>query len=781
MAQSGKIAGRVLDVNTNEPLPFINVVVWGTSLGASTDDQGNFLISGVTPGYVEVAATAVGYEPYLSDVLYITNARTTYLEIRMIEKSIQLSEVVVRASPFHKYEESPLSMRNLDISEIERYPGGNRDISKVIQALPGISSTVSYRNDIIVRGGGPSENAFYIDGIEIPTLNHFSTQGASGGPTGIINVDFIREVDVYSGAFPANRGGSLSSVMEFEQVDANREKLYTRASLGASDMAFSLEGPVSDKSGLILSVRRSYLQLLFSALKLPFLPTYNDYQLKYKFRFDNKNELSMVSLGALDQFRLNTGLKNPDESQRYILGYLPVIEQFSYIFGTNYRHYNNKGFGQLVVSRNYLHNRIYKYLNNDESNENSRLNDYVSTEAENKIRYENSTRRKDFKIIYGAGGEYARYTNDTWQRLFVAGQAGVLDYDSFLEVYKWEAFGQVSKPLLKSRLTLSLGVRFDGNDYTPYLSNPLHQSSPRVSASFSLTEKWSLNFNMGRYYQLPSYTTLGYKDSLGTFVNKKYDLRYISADHLVAGVEYSPNENSRFTLEGFYKRYGNYPVSVLDSISLANKGGDYGTSGDEEVVSTGKGRAYGLELLYRNKSFSNFNVIFSYTLVRSEFTGFSGQYIPSAWDNRHIINATVLREFKRHLDIGLKWRFVGGTPYTPYDMDKSGLRAAWDARNRGYPDFSLFNSLRSKAFHRLDVRVDKKYFFDKWTLRLYLDIENLYNFKSEEQDFLTNLDEQGVPVIVDESLPYNEQRYVLRTLKNESGTLLPSIGVIVEF
>ena len=181
-------------------------------------------------------------------------------------------------------------MRNIGVTEIKRNPGGNRDISKAIQSLPGVATQVSFRNDIVIRGGAPSENRFYIDGIEIPNINHFSTQGSSGGPVGLINVDFIRDVDFYSGAFPANRGNTLSSVFEFRQKDGRSDKLSSSLTVGSSDFATTLEGPIDAKTTFLASYRYSYLQGLFKLLGLPFLPAYQDYQFKIKHKINSKNE-----------------------------------------------------------------------------------------------------------------------------------------------------------------------------------------------------------------------------------------------------------------------------------------------------------------------------------------------------------------------------------------------------------------------------------------------------------------------------------------------------------
>lgn len=774
-AQNGVIKGRVFDLRTNEPLPFTNIIIYGTNIGSTSDLDGNFSFFGVEPGFKRLVATQVGYEPFTSEDFLVTNARTTYVEIGMKPKKIELSAVEIKASPFQRKEESPLSMRSLDISEIEKNPGGNRDISRVIQSLPGVASSVSFRNDLIIRGGGPSENRFYLDGIEIPNLNHFSTQGASGGPIGIINVDFLRGADLYSGAFPAARGNALSAVLEMQQIEPNKDKTNYRATVGASDLGLSLNTPLSDNSGLLFSVRRSYLQFLFSAIGLPFLPVYNDYQIKLKTKIDQHNELSIISIGALDQSRLNTGIKKPDERQRYILGYLPENDQWNYAIGAVWKHFRKSGFDTWVLSRNMLRNKAFKYPDNNETL--PKLQDYSSDESENKFRFERYSLLGDLKLVWGLGAEYARYTNRTFRLSFRGGLPDTVDYQSRLTLFKGSAFAQASQSILDERLLLSAGVRTDFSDYSAELFNPLKQMSPRFSASYTLAPGWLLNFNLGRYYQLPAYTTLGYRNKEGILENKVNKITYISGNHIVGGLEYQPNEQSRVTLEGFYKTYGDYPLSLSDSIALASKGADFGVVGDEAVVSTAKGRAFGLELLIRTRSLAGFNIIASYTFVRSEFTRNDNRYIPSSWDNRHLMNLVVTRKLGRKWDLGAKWRYLGGAPYTPYDLNTSSLRQAWDVRNQGYLDFSRFNALRFKAYHQLDVRLDRSWFFDRWTLIAYLDVQNLYNFKADSPDFLTNRDPEG-NILID---PLDPNRYIIRSIKNESGQALPTVGIIVEF
>ncbi len=781
---NGRIEGRVYNDGNNEPVEFATVAIYGTGTGTISDAKGNFSFTGLKPGYVQVAVSSVGFEPFVSDPILVTNARKSFLDVPLKEANVRLEEITVKASPFRRSAESPVSLRRIDLVEIEKNPGGNRDISKVIQSYPGVASTPAYRNDVIVRGGGASENRFYLDGVEIPNINHFATQGASGGPVGIINVDFIREVDFYSGAFPADRGDALSSVLEFKMVDGNSEKLRAKGSLGASDVALTLDGPLGDRTSYIFSARRSYLQFLFSALGLPFLPTYNDFQFKTKTRFNEKNELTLLGLGAIDQFSLNLKADSTEE-QKYILGYLPVNEQWTYTAGAVFKHYGDRGYDTWVLSRNTLNNASWKYRNNIEQ-DSLKLLDYSSTESETKLRYEHNAEYKNgLRINYGAGLIYAGYTNSTFSRTFINNAPETIRYHSDLNLFRWGTFGQVSRDFLKQRLTLSFGLRMDASNYSTSMSNLFDQFSPRLSASYQLFKGFYLNANTGRYFELPPYTTLGYRDFAGTLVNRANGLSYISADHYVAGIEWRPGEKSRLTLEGFYKFYHHYPWSVTDSVSLAGKGADFGTFGDEEVKSTANGRAYGFELLYRNKDFLGANLVISYTMVRSETQAFrdlsyaANGWVPTAWDNRHILNILAIREFDRNWRVGMKWRFVGGSPYTPFDIMESSYVQAWDLRNQGIPDYSLYNSKRLQSFHQLDLRVDKEYFLKKISLNFYVDVQNVYNYKADQQEVLV-LD-RSAPQPVNPGDAPALQRYQLKQLALRGGTILPTIGIIVEF
>jgi hypothetical protein len=782
-SEKGSIQGRIYNSATNEPIPFATLVVWGTQIGTISDLNGKFVFTGLKPGYIRISASSVGFENYVSEEFQVNNASVYNLDIPMTEKKVELEEVVVKASPFRKKEESPVSLRRIGIEQIEKNPGGNRDISKVIQSFPGVSSTPAYRNDVIVRGGGPGENSFYLDGVEIPNLNHFATQGSSGGPVGIINTDFIREVNFYSGAFPANLSTAMSSVLDMKQIDGNTKKINFKGAVGASDLALTLDGPVSKNTTFIASARRSYLQFLFSALGLPFLPTYNDFQFKTRTKINDKSEISFIGLGAIDQFQLNLAA-NKTLDQRYILSYLPVNKQWNYTFGAVFKHFGKNGFDTYVLSRNFLNNISYKYPDNNESL--PRIFDYKSTEGEDKFRYEHTSQLPaQIKLIYGGGVTYASYFNQTVTNIYDASGTRQFEYKTSLDLFHYNAFFQISKPLFNNRLSSSFGLRADGSSYSDKMSNPLNQLAPRLSLSYQLSDLISINFNTGRYYQRPPYTSMGYKNATGDYINKINGLGYISCDHIVAGLELNPSEKTLLTVEGFYKNYKNYPFSVADSVPLSTKGADFGTYGDEELKPISNGRAYGFELLGRVQDLYGFNAVVSYTYVRSEFEDLrpnaKNKYIPTSWDNRHLLNITATRTFGNNWYVGFRWRFVGGAPYTPWNYNESEIKAAWDIKGAPIIDYSRFNSLRLRAFHQLDVRADKEFFFDKWSLNVYVDIQNLYNFKSQEQNKLVRksfIDPTVNDVYTDNGI----EKYSLEEIPSDgSGTVLPTLGIIIKF
>ena len=772
-AQTYSVKGVVTSRATGEGLPFVSMGIWNTPMGTMTDSLGNYFIGNLSPGMYRIQVSSVGYKTYVSPEFRISSYDYT-LDIALEESQVALSEVSVVAAPFRSSIESPIAMRVIGVQEIEKSPGANRDISKVVNSFPGVASAVGngYRNDLMIRGGGPSENKFFLDGVEIPNINHFRTQGASGGPVGIIDADLIREVNFYTGAFPVSRGNALSSVFDFKLLDGTPDKYTFKGTVGASEVALTSKGHIGNKTTYIVSVRQSYLQLLFSLLDMPFLPRYTDAQFKVKTRFSQEHELMVLGLGAIDDMKLNTETDPEDESKQYLLNYLPTIKQNTYTLGAVYKHYSGNHTQTVVLSRSFMNNSNIKYRDNDESSTDNLTLRLKSDEIENHLRFENRSLVGLFDLTAGFNVDYAVYRNNTFQRAFTDIPKEIR-YKTDLGLFKWGIFATSGYKSADDRFSASFGFRLDACNYSSLTDNPFKQFSPRLSLSYNLIGNFFLNGSIGRFYQLPAYTTMGYQED-NVLINKSR-LKYICSDQAVVGVEYYINKWARLTVEGFYKKYTHSPLSLRDSIPLACKGTDYGVSGNEAASSTARGRAYGLEVMLRWFGMGRFTALASYTWYRSQFEDpATGIYIPSAWDYRHLFTLSGTYKLPKNWDIGLKFRLMGGAPYTPYDEYTSSLVPAWDATARPYYDYDRYNTGRLKTFYEADIRVDKSFYFKGVMLGFYVDLQNVLNFKYDNPPVLISTGEK----YVDND---GTERYRMKYIAQQSGVILPTLGITVEF
>ncbi|MFT6941815.1 MAG: hypothetical protein ACJASN_003317, partial [Cyclobacteriaceae bacterium] len=578
---TGVINGYVIDAKTEEPLIGVAVRISGTAQGGITDYNGYYTIANLEPKTYNIEASYVGYQTLTRFSVVVRTGGTPDVNFDLEESVAQLGEIVIVANPFAKLEETPLSIQKLSAEEIATYPGGNNDIAKVVQSLPGVSGSIGgFRNDVIIRGGAPNENVYYLDGIEIPNINHFATQGSAGGPVGLLNVSFFEGVTLASSAFGAQYDNVLSGVLQFDQRDGNNRELKTNIRISSSEAALTVEGPLFKKdaetsnTSFIASVRRSYLQLLFQAIGLPFLPDYWDYQYKLTHKIDDYNELLITGIGSVDDISINVP-DEYDEAQQATLDQIPIIQQRTNTAGISWKRRlkNGTGFMLTTLSNNWLLNDFRQFEDNE--NQEGLILQNESVEMETKLRYNFTKFAGDWVWSAGSIFQRADYSNATQN------QVNNFNYDNSLSFYRYGFFGQASRKFYNERLSISGGLRLDGNTFMDVGHEIFRTFSPRFSASYALdaARKWSFNASIGRYFKIPPYTILGFQDNQGAYENQ--DAEYIQSDHLVAGIEYLVGPSARITVEGFYKKYENYPVSLTDSVSLANLGGDFSVLGNE--------------------------------------------------------------------------------------------------------------------------------------------------------------------------------------------------------
>ncbi|MBK8089613.1 MAG: TonB-dependent receptor [Chitinophagaceae bacterium] len=792
----GVIAGTVIDKSNQLPLYGVSIKVENTEFGTVTDSLGRFRIMNIDTRSYNILFTRVGYKSYTIFNVVLTSGNELNFSIELEPEIKSIGEITVTGRRTAKVAtlETPLSVQRLTTEEIKANPGGNFDISRVINTLPGVGGTAGsvggFRNDIIIRGGGPGENVFYLDGIEIPVINHFATQGSGGGPTGILNVSFIEDVKLSSSAFDARYDNALSSVFEFKQKKGSSSHVQGNVRLSATELAATLEGPLSKskKTTFLASARRSYLQFLFKAIDLPIRPNYWDFQYKVTHQINKKTTLTFLGVGAIDEFSFAAPSESTPE-KIYILNSNPNINQWNYTVGAALKRNIKNGYMNFALSRNAFNNGITRFEDNLNPKPSQQSLDLNSNETENKFRFDVNQTVGGWKLSYGAVVQYVQFSNNGFARI----RAEVRDtnnniiqpeikstFNSSINFARLGAFAQAGKRFFDNRLGVNFGIRMDGNTFTDKGMNLFHSFSPRIGLSYVLSDEWTVNASIGRYYKLAPYTILGFENNAGNLVNK--DAKYQRSDHYVIGLEFLPKNTTRFTIEGFYKQYGNMPVSVRDGVNLANRGGDFNVLGNEDVISTGKGRTYGVELFAQQKLTKRFYGVFSYTLFVSQFSGADNKYVSSAWDNRHLLSVTWGYKFSRNWELGLKFRFQGGAPYTPFDETAS--RQNYLSLGEGVLDNAKLNQNRLDVFHASDVRIDKKWNWKKMTLDVFLDVSNWYLAKSPafpQYTFKRTADNSAFASTNNKPVAFDGSNAIPLILQNNDPSVTPTIGFILEF
>ncbi len=504
-AQNGELRGSITDQKTGEPLFGATVFLVDTDFGAATNFEGEYVLSNIPPNTYNIRVSFIGYRSQIIYNVVIRSEGNIDIDVQLEQAEVGLDEVVVSVNPFTKLETTPLSIQNLNQQEIASYPGGNNDIAKVIQSFPGVSGSVAgFRNDVIIRGGAPNENVYYRYGIEIPTINHFSTQGSAGGPVGLLNVSFFEGVTLSASSFAASYDNVLSGVLEFDQRNGNTREFVGNFRLGSSESALTFEGPLfkADESeaqtSYIVSVRRSYLQLLFQAIGLPFLPDYWDYQYKVTHQINANNELLFTGVGSIDNSSVNE-LDDFDAEQKAIQDQVPVLEQQSNTIGIRWRHRfsNNNGLMDVIVSQNSLYNKFSRFTDN--VNEQGLYFQNDANELERKLRHQVKLFSGPWTYAFGYSVQQVAYDNTTED--LVNDRNFVTD----LSFIRYGAHLQASAKGLKDRLQFSAGLRVDDNDFMRDEVGLFGQISPRISYSYKLDAggKWKWNQAWGVYTKSP--------------------------------------------------------------------------------------------------------------------------------------------------------------------------------------------------------------------------------------------------------------------------------------
>jgi hypothetical protein len=736
--QTGAITGKVVNASTMQPIVDANIVVISTSLGAASDLDGNFRIEQIPVGTRSVQATVLGYQPLVITDIVVTPVKPVELYFKMIQAELELDEVTVTAGYFRDAPDKPVSTAVLSSEEIRRLPGGFEDVVRSISILPGVAQVSPGRNDLIIRGGAPSENLYLVDNIKIPNINHFGTQGAAGGAQSFINLDFVEDVRFSTGGFGSEYGDKLSSVLNINLREGRHDRFGGKATVSATQFGLDLEGPLNKKGSYFVSARRSYLDFIFKAADFAFVPEYWDFLAKAQYDVTPRDRISTLGIIVLDNIRLFNNTPN----QRFDNSRILAPEQNTGVGGISWRRLLGPGFMTVSLGQTYtefstgqkdsLLNPIFR--NNSSELETSLRSDFVFE----------LTKRTELSL--GLEGTSVSFDADVFLDTLVTsfGETLYSDADYDTTAYKVAGYAQISHKF--SYLRWTVGVRFD---YFNLLADPW-VLSPRVSLSFPLSSRTKLNASIGRYHQSPAYIWL-----IGQEQNHYLD--YIGVNQVIVGIDHLLYEDSRIKLESYNKDYFDYPVSELRPyLIMVNTGTGWGGSDDgfasyglDPLVSSGMGWSRGVELSFQ-KRFSDkpYYGLIAISYNTSKFKSLDDVERYSSFDQRWIVNLGGGYIPNDKWEFAAKFRLSTGRPYTPYDEDGSQYA-------------NQYNSERVDTNHSLDIRIDRRWYFRSTVLTTYLDVQNVYNQKPSEPP------------------QWNPREQRIET--SEAIGLLPSIGLSIEF
>jgi hypothetical protein len=712
--RTGSIVGQVTSLVTHQPISGAVIAVDGADASTVADEDGRFQIRALCDGTYRLLATHEGFLPKREGDVVVTAGRETPISVQLQDAPQRAENLEVSASYFSQPEDVSTGVVGLNYEEVRRAPGALGDVGRLIQGMPGAIGPDDSRNDIVARGGSPSENLILVDNLEVPNLSHFSAQGGTGGPITMLNSELISNVNFMAGGFPAPYGERLSSVLEVSLREGSRQKLHSELDLGMAGAGLLAEGPLGRRGSWIVSGRHSYLDLIAGAFSLTAIPRYSNYQTKLVYDLSRRNQLSFVSLGGYDTITFDADMTKTDNADTFRLedvGWRAMT-------GLNLRTMlGDAGVGTFSLGHwesSYKMDAWDKLLGGQLIERNR------SRERETTAKYDLTYELGNWaNLRVGAYGKRLGAALDLAQPIGVENpfstdgvRINALTINDSFVAWQGGGYAQLS-PRLGQWATFTLGGRYDYFDL-----RRASRWSPRAGLTLHVTPQIDLSGSVGRYYQMPALLAMK-----ATPANANLDP--IRSDHYVAGLAFRPQPDLKITVEAYNKRYASYPVSTqVPSLSLADYGEQYDGALLLPLVSQGEGRASGVEFYVQKKLSGALWGQVSYAYSRTEQRALDRIWRPSTFDMPHVLSVIAGCKISKSLEVSSKFSYTSGRPDTPFLAEESA------AQNRLVFDMTQLKAERTPAYHRLDFRLDRRNSFRWGSLVWYVEADNVYNRKN---------------------------------------------------
>jgi hypothetical protein len=742
-SQTGIIRGKVTDKQSEQPISGANVILIGAvNLGTITDEEGNFKLTNVPFGRQNIEVSFMGFESAYISEIDVAAGKDNILTISMTENYGTLDEIILvssigsnKAKPINNM--AAVSARQFSSEEASRYAGGRSDVARLASNFAGVATADDSRNDIVVRGNSPSGLLWRIEGIPVPSPNHFATLGTTGSPVSALNPNMLSNSDFITSAFPAEYGNALGGVFDLGFRKGNTDDFeYTVGLAAFPGLEAMAEGPMFKKNeGSFIAAARYGIINILGLAGTTASPNYNDLSFNLDFGKTKFGNFSLFGIaGNSDIDFIGEDIEDEEDLFAAKDEDAYVRSEFS-AFGLRHTvNINDKSYLKTTIGGSSAKNTYEAFR-------------YYNFQTPQEIRFQftdvdNTERRYTFSALFNSkiSNKFTLRSGLLYENFNLNASISDRDrqedndgdgYPDFISVLKNNGSYSIFQPYTQVQIRLSEKITLNTGVHGQYFSiNEEFVIEPRASFSYAINSKSVINIGYGMHHQNVSAPLLFLNENIGGNLvqsNRKLDL--VKSDHYVLGYDLRFAYKWRAKVELYHQAITKAAVEKNSSgYSSLTEGASFGYSIDKHsLISKGKGSNMGIELTLEKFFSKGYNVLFTSSFFESKYTGSDGVERNSPFNNGYVINALAGKEFKIGKDrrnifsVNTKFTTAGGRYYTPVDLVASQA-AGFQITNDSNPYSEQYD-----AYLRLDLKFGVKLNSKtkKLSHQFYIDFQNI--------------------------------------------------------
>lgn len=742
-AQSGVIKGKVVDKQSELPLMGASVELLGAKIskGVVTDFDGYFTITEVPIGRQTIRVSYIGYETSTIPDIEVSTGKDVDITIVLTESFGSLDEIVLTSSTnkiksLNKF--SSVSARQFGVKEVARYAGGRSDIARLASNFAGVASPDDSRNDIVVRGNSPTGLLWRVEGIPIPSPNHFSALGTTGSPVSALNPNLLKNSDFITSAFPAEYGNAIGGVFDLGFRNGNKDEYEYSFQMGAfTGLEGTAEGPLNRKNnGSFLVAARYSLIGLIGGAGTSDTPNYADLSFNLNLGKSKLGTFSLFGIMGTSSIDLigedfdEDDLFSAEDENSYVTSNIAVlgakhllnIGEKSYVKTVLAGASNSSAFEEdRIIDLDTDTERIIRFAESNNEETRVTFSTLFNTKINNKFTLRTGLLLENFSA------DLDRKQRDEQEDLNGDGDPDLVTIRSINGSYNvFQPYIQ-TKYRLTEKLTLNTGIHTMYSDL-----NKQFVVEPRASMSYKINPKHTINLGYGLHHQNIATPLLFLNEEVnGVITNPNENLDFVRSQHYVLGYDVKIAPSWRAKVETYYQKIDNAAIDgSSSSYSSLTEGADFTfSSNNTDLVSSGTGENIGLEFTLEKSFSKGYHALITSSLFESTYKGSDGIERSTPFNTGHIVNFLAGKEYKfgenKKNIFSIDARFVtsGGNRFTPVN-----LAASQNAGSEILQDDAAFSE-QYEDYLRLDLKFGVTFNSTKKksSHKFYIDFQNLTN------------------------------------------------------